>query len=405
VLMFTSNSKYRLLLVEEGGLLREIIHDADISIFPQGIPQELPEKIDLQITSGKKDFEFGDIFRFTTTAYIQDGKRHLGVSYVGDRNEGDGVIQSLTIAANAGTPVDKWIIFFVDNTHFQLEGELTGLVKQNGKAKLGAVGEEFFDQTSGLRFTVINGEDPFSPGDRFKFETKEVGVVRANTQHLGTFSLMSSADTIPPDIQFGVGKQNFIDGAPVSPNPNIYILIGDDSGIDLIIRKPELSISHNDGDFEPTLESEYIINSEPGANQTVLNYSPTLEYGKYELQLIVRDTAGNESKKSVSFRVNSNLQWKQKPMNYPNPFKKKTTITCGVATEIDEIEIKIYTLSGRLIRKLLPEEQIVGFIMADWDGRDEDSDEVANGVYYGKVTVKREGQKLLTEYIKMMKLK
>jgi len=43
--------------------------------------------------------------------------------------------------------------------------------------------------------------------------------------------------------------------------------------------------------------------------------------------------------------------------------------------------------------------------MSAWDGRDEDGDEVANGVYYGKVTVKREREKPLTEYIKMMKLK
>jgi len=405
VLMFTSDSKYRLLFGEPGGLLREIISGADISIFPQDIPEELPERINLQITSGGEDFEFGDTFRFTTTASILDGQRHLSVSYVRDRNEGDGVIQSLD--GDAETPVDKWVIFLVDNTHFQLEGEQTGILKQNGEPKLGEVGEEFFNPESGLRFTIINGSFPFAPGDKFKFETREVGVVRANTAYIGTFNLMSSSDTIPPDIQFGVGKQNFVDYSPISQNPNVHIIIGDDSGIDLIIRKPELSISRNDGDFAPIPSSEYIINSEPGANQAVLSYSPTLEYGRYELQLIARDTAGNESKKSVSFRVNSTLQLLN-VMNYPNPFGEKgktTTITCEVTTEIDEIEIKIYTLSGRLIRILSPEEQNTGFIMTHWDGRDEDGDEVANGVYYGKVTVKREGQKTLTECIKMMKLK
>ena len=404
VLMFTARSKYRLLFAEAGGTLREVISNADIATFPQDAPEGMPEKISVSVTLGEEDYEFGDTFRFTTTASMREGQRHLGVSYIGDRNEGDGIIQSLTVEENAGIPVDKWVIFFVDKNHFQVEGERTGVVKQDGKPKLGAVGEAFFDPAFGLRVTVINGEYPFAPGDRFKFETKEVGVVRANTPYLGTFSLMSNADTIPPDMQFGVGKQNFIDGAPISQNPNIHIIIGDDSGIDLIIRQPELSISHNDGDFEPIPASEYIINSEPGANQAVLNYSPTLEYGKYELQLIARDTVGNESKKSVSFRVNTSLQLLE-VMNYPNPFKEKTTITCEVTTEIDEIEVKIYTLSGRLIRRLSPEEQKVGFIMADWYGRDEDDDEVANGIYYGKVTVKREGQKTLTEVIKMMKLK
>ena len=44
-------------------------------------------------------------------------------------------------------------------------------------------------------------------------------------------------------------------------------------------------------------------------------------------------------------------------------------------------------------------------MMMPWDGYDEDGEEVANGVYYCKIRVKMEGEKDLTEYIKMMKLK
>ncbi|MBI1926198.1 hypothetical protein HYR99_18345 [Candidatus Poribacteria bacterium] len=47
-----------------------------------------------------------------------------------------------------------------------------------------------------------------------------------------------------------------------------------------------------------------------------------------------------------------------------------------------------------------------GFMMMPWDGRDQDGEEVANGVYYCKIRVKMPGEeKDLTEYIKMMKLK
>ena len=66
--------------------------------------------------------------------------------------------------------------------------------------------------------------------------------------------------------------------------------------------------------------------------------------------------------------------------------------------------MKIYTLSGRLIRELsMPATP--GFLMVEWDGRDADGIEVANGVYYAKIQIKREGEKDITDILKMMKLR
>ena len=46
-----------------------------------------------------------------------------------------------------------------------------------------------------------------------------------------------------------------------------------------------------------------------------------------------------------------------------------------------------------------------GFLMVEWDGRDADGVEVANGVYYAKLKIQREGEKDITEILKMMKLR
>jgi hypothetical protein len=219
---------------------------------------------------------------------------------------------------------------------------------------------------------------------------------------------MRGTDTIPPDLQFSIGHQNFADGDAVSHNPEISALIADDNGVDLFVRKPELSISYNDGNFTPILETEYLLDIQPGSNQALLNYSPALQEGKYELQLLAYDTDGNMSKESTTFYVRETLQLLN-VMNYPNPFpllpREGTHITFELTSEVDSVEIKIYTISGRLIRVLDDIEEYIGFIMAYWDGRDKDGDEVANGVYYGKVLVKKEGQKDLTKIVKMMKLK
>jgi hypothetical protein len=424
VLMFTADNRYHLFFSdltpspsprlspkgEGGGELQEIAHSVDI--FQLEPFQEESRGISITVIRGDKLFEFGDVLRFETIASTSQEGRRMTVSYAKDSNEGDGVIQYLT--ADENTPVDEWVIFFLDSAHFNLYGKQAGIaedggqppapfIKGDGQPLMGTVGEEFFDPDSKLRFKIISGKTPFAHGDRFVFETREVGKILANTQHPGIFKIMRGADTIPPDIQFSIGHQTFVDGAPVSSNPQISALIADDNGVDLFVRKPELSISYNDGNFTPVLASEYRLDIQPGSNQAVLNYSPTLQEGKYELQLLAYDTDGNMSKESTTFHVHKTLQLLD-VMNYPNPFLREGThITFEITSEVDEVEVKIYTISGRLINVIHPVEHI-GFIMAYWDGRDVDGNEVANGVYYGKVTVKKEGQKK-TEIVKMMKLR
>jgi flagellar hook assembly protein FlgD len=43
--------------------------------------------------------------------------------------------------------------------------------------------------------------------------------------------------------------------------------------------------------------------------------------------------------------------------------------------------------------------------MIHWDGKDEDGKEAANGVYYYKLRLKRQGRSDIVEVGKMMKLK
>ncbi|MDZ7623238.1 MAG: T9SS type A sorting domain-containing protein [Ignavibacteriaceae bacterium] len=78
--------------------------------------------------------------------------------------------------------------------------------------------------------------------------------------------------------------------------------------------------------------------------------------------------------------------------NYPNPFARTTHFTFILKgqNKPDELDIKIYTIAGRLIRdiKLSPTDLITNFNKIYWDGRDEDGDEVGNGVYLYKVIAK-----------------
>ncbi|MEJ2196376.1 MAG: FlgD immunoglobulin-like domain containing protein, partial [Ignavibacteriaceae bacterium] len=53
----------------------------------------------------------------------------------------------------------------------------------------------------------------------------------------------------------------------------------------------------------------------------------------------------------------------------------------------DEVKIKIYTIAGRLVWDFeVPNSEMTpGFNRIYWDGKDQDGDDVANGVYLYKV--------------------
>jgi hypothetical protein len=69
---------------------------------------------------------------------------------------------------------------------------------------------------------------------------------------------------------------------------------------------------------------------------------------------------------------------------YPNPFDGFTACTYQLTDPADEVLIRIYTISGRLIRELSG-PRTVGFSQVPWDGLDADRNEVANGLYIFRV--------------------
>jgi flagellar hook assembly protein FlgD len=80
---------------------------------------------------------------------------------------------------------------------------------------------------------------------------------------------------------------------------------------------------------------------------------------------------------------------------YPNPFSSSCQwayLLTGAELPY-RFEIEIYTISGRMVRRLdlaASEELHAGYNLTRtvWDGKDEYGDELANGVYIYKVLVK-----------------
>ena len=81
-------------------------------------------------------------------------------------------------------------------------------------------------------------------------------------------------------------------------------------------------------------------------------------------------------------------------LNYPNPFREHTYISYFLTQPVDEVMIKIYTVAGRLIRKIVDLQGDAGFNKILWNGKDQDYDELANGVYLYKVIARAEDEQV-----------
>ena len=425
VLLFTGPQTYRMLrapFMEDPQSLEEleVVSPAEqLAGFSTDYPNfEHGFSINME-TDPEQPFRFGDVWVFNITALEQpldvdpdfggasQGELRWYASGFGDVNQGSGTVSYIELPSDTTIPEDRWIIFFLTDTEFQVEGERTGVLRSQTGGNMplrGTVGQPFSYAPYGLRLQITQGTRSFEPGDRFRFETRPVGTIRATTDRLGTITLLHSDDTVPPDIQLTIGnQQHFVPGDATDAEPLIGATLTDPSGLDYLTRPLLLELGSGLS-YEPINPEAYQLTYHPGSNQLVLTYmSPELEPREYEIRLTASDVHGNTDTERITFRVHDTLQLLSF-LNYPNPFPRKTTLTCELTAPADSLIVKIYTLSGRLIRELsMPPTP--GFLMVEWDGRDSDGVEVSNGVYYAKLQIKREGEKDITEILKMMKLR
>ena len=198
-------------------------------------------------------------------------------------------------------------------------------------------------------------------------------------------------DSVRPIFNVKFDGQEIIDNDIVSSTPEVIITLEDNSP--LPIDTSNFTIVHNNKPlrfYQPEITYSY---QGPGS-QFVVTWKPTLKDGRHTLEVLAKDASGNFFD-STSYRIifyvyNENDI--SDVYNYPNPFARTTHFTFILKgnDKPDELNIKIYTIAGRLIRdiKRTPVELNTNFNKIYWDGKDEDDDEIGNGVYLYKVIAK-----------------
>lgn len=90
--------------------------------------------------------------------------------------------------------------------------------------------------------------------------------------------------------------------------------------------------------------------------------------------------------------------------NYPNPFNPSTTIRFSLPSQSNAdylpTTLRIYNVLGRMVRTLVDEPMAAGTHDVIWDGKDEQGNQVASGIYFYKL---RSGDYEDTKKMVMMK--
>lgn len=213
---------------------------------------------------------------------------------------------------------------------------------------------------------------------------------------IGGVSPEGLTDDQPPVIELFMNDANFISGGITNPDPDIYVRLMDDNGINV----SGTGVGH---DIEATLDGDdknsFILND---FYQAVLdNYRSgevryplsNLSPGLHTLKVTAWDLANNPGEAYIEFLVVDHEDAiLQNVFNYPNPFSNSTTFQFEhnrPGVEMD-LQLHIYSLDGRLV-KIIERESFIsdGFRVADleWDGFDDGGNQAGPGIYVYKISI------------------
>ncbi len=111
-----------------------------------------------------------------------------------------------------------------------------------------------------------------------------------------------------------------------------------------------------------------------------------LKDGQHVLSITGNNLVNQPQDLQKMFYVSSGLKV-MNIYNYPDPFNSYTYFTFTLTEIPDQLNIRIYTVAGRLIKEInVPSSSLRNnFNKIYWDGRDQDGDLAANGVYFYKI--------------------
>ena len=197
-------------------------------------------------------------------------------------------------------------------------------------------------------------------------------------------------DTEGPVIEIYYDEDQFLPGGIAIKSGQLQIVLYDDNGINLTGEIGHcITATVDDDQTGQKILNNYFYYENNSYRKGSTHFSlEDLSFGNHSLKIKAWDNLNNSSSYSVDFEVIEGGKFVIKDVyNYPNPFSNDTYFTFRLSTP-SEIKIKIFTQLGRQIKNIEGILGTNGFNKVYWDGRDEDGDRIANGVYLYKIIAK-----------------
>jgi hypothetical protein len=210
---------------------------------------------------------------------------------------------------------------------------------------------------------------------------------------------MVMGDTVRPIMEVTYDGVKLQSGDFVQSKPQIILRFLDNS--QLFIKDTSNIQVKLDDNYVPYFingvknpDIDFMLNSKLNYLQATVVFKPTLNQGDHKFEYISNDFSGNKSDTIRNIlTVQSDLKIYDLN-NYPNPMKNNTTFLFKLSGQFPpgSSKIRIFTVAGRLIKELIF-SSVIGYNQIPWDGRDNDGDNIANGVYLYKLIVSGDNKK------------
>ena len=211
-------------------------------------------------------------------------------------------------------------------------------------------------------------------------------------------SFILTGDSLKPTLDITYDGVKVQSGDYVQPKPVINVKVFDDSRMYIrdtsnirVILDTQYVWYYINGVKNPLID---IIYPTKTILQATVIFKPILTDGDHEFKYIFYDNSGNYGD-TLKYILTVNPQLKIYNLySFPNPMKSQTSFVFSLSgNSIPNIcKIKIFTVAGRLV-KVINATANIGYNQILWDGRDDDGDYMANGVYLYKLIVDGDNKK------------
>ena len=216
------------------------------------------------------------------------------------------------------------------------------------------------------------------------------------TFSIGGIDPIGVLDNVGPSVELFLNDDKFIDGGITDATPVLFAKIFDENGINTVgngIGHDLTAIIDENTAESINLNDYYSSDLDTYQSGTIRYELPELTEGAHSISLKVWDVNNNSSLTKINFLVRPSENAAINHLyNYPNPFTSNTKFMFEHNQSCDnmDVQIQVYSVSGRLVKTILEKVQTVGFRTEglNWDGKDDFGDKLARGVYIYRLSIK-----------------